>query len=325
MKIYPKVSIIIVNWNGWQDTLGCLNSVLNINYSNYEVIVVDNGSTDESRARLINWKRKTRLAKKGKANSLNKRQSHVIKLIFNYQNLGFAQGNNVAIRQVLQENTSKFILLLNNDTIVERNFLKKLIVSSSNQTNVGILGPKIYYANFKNKKNIIQSAGFMINLYLGKFLSVEQLNKSDKKLINIAQNVDFVTGACLLIKTEVIRQIGLLDKKYFLLFEDADWCLRAKQAGSLVVYIPQSIIYHKTSQSFKKERVSQVYYYTRNIFLFESKHARIFQLTCFLFTYFLFVFPIYFFGYIFVKKNRRSLIHYLHGIKDGISLLYRKK
>lgn len=321
MKIYPKVSIIIVNWNGWQDTLECLNSVLNINYSNYEIIVVDNGSTDESRARLNNWQRKTYSANKKKTNSLDKKPDCVIKLIFNHQNLGFAQGNNVAIRQVLQENTSKFILLLSNDTIVERNFLKKLIVSSSNQTNVGILGPKIYYANFKNKKNIIQSAGFMINLYLGKFLSVEQLNKSDKKLINIAQNVDFVTGACLLIKIEVIRQIGLLDKKYFLLFEDADWCLRAKQAGYLVVYIPQSVIRHKTSQSFKRERVSQVYYYTRNLFWFESKHARLIQLACFLSHYFLFVFPIYFFGYLFVKKDRRLLINYLHGIKDGMDFL----
>ena len=284
MKKNPKVSIIVLNWNGWKDTIECLKSLNKITYSNYEIIIVDNGSTDESVKCLEKLKK--------------------IKLILNKENLGFAEGNNVAIRRVLKENKSDFILLLNNDTVVEKNFLTKLVKTAQKEKKIGIVGPKIYY---HDKRNVIQSAGSKINLYLGKFPRV----KSEK---NTA--VDFVIGACLLIKTEVIRKIGLLDKRYFLLFEDTDWCFRAQKAGYLVLYVPNSTIWHKTSQSVKK--ISEVYYYTRNLFWFEFKHANYFQLACFLLNYFVFIFPKYFFGYLFVKRDFNLWKNYTRGVIDGI-------
>jgi len=296
MKKNPKVSIIILNWNGWRKTVECLESLTKINYSNYEVIIVDNGSTDESVDRL------KRLRK--------------IKLILNKRNLGFSGGNNTAIRKILKEDRSKFILLLNNDTIVEKNFLNELIKAAQAEEKAGILGPKIYYFDYQDKKNVIQSAGSKINLCLGKFPSVEKLNQVDDGRFKQVKDVDFVIGACLLIKTEVIRKIGLLDKRYFLLFEDTDWCLRAKKAGYSILYVPQSIIWHRTSQSMR--RVSEVYYYTRNLFWFEFKYANPFQLLCFLLNYFIFIFPKYFFGYILIKRDYRLWKNYTHGVIAGL-------
>ena len=287
MNKNPKVSIIILNWNGWKDTLDCLKSLNKITYLNYEIIIVDNGSTDESVKHL--------------------KKLEEIKFISNRKNLGFAGGNNTAIRHIIEKGESEFILLLNNDTIAEKDFLSELVNAAQVEKKAGILGPKIYYSDYQSKKNIIQSAGSKINLYLGKFPRV----KSEK---NTA--VDFVIGACLLIKTEVIRKIGLLDKRYFLLFEDTDWCFRAQKAGYSVLYVPNSTIWHKTSQSVKK--ISEVYYYTRNLFWFEFKHANYFQLACFLLNYFVFIFPKYFFGYLFVKRDFNLWKNYTRGVIDGI-------
>src|SRR3989344_9330156 len=108
-KQFPKVSIIILNWNGWKDTIECLESLYKITYPNYEVIVVDNGSKDDSVKQI------RKVIKKN------------TRLILNKDNSGFAEGNNVAMRQVLKEKKSKYVLLLNNDTVVDKNFLEPLV------------------------------------------------------------------------------------------------------------------------------------------------------------------------------------------------------
>jgi len=302
MKKSPRVSIIVLNWNGWKDTVECLRSLGKIAYPNYEVVVVDNGSTDDSRRHLKNFRSRALTPK----------------FIFNKKNLGFAGGNNTAIRRILKKDKSDYILLLNNDTVVDKDFLGRLVKVSREEKRAAILGPKIYYYRYKGKRDVIQSVGCRVNLYLGKFPSVEALDRPDTHQINKPQSVDFVTGACLLIKTKVIKRIGLLNEEYFLLFEDTDWCLRAKKAGYSVWYVPKSIVWHKTSRSFKNNRVSQVYYYTRNLFWLEFEHARLFQLLLFLFYYFIFILPKYFLGYIFIKKDRRRLAKYLGGVGKGI-------
>ena len=309
---YPKVSIIILNWNGLKDTIECLESLKQLTYPNYEVIVVDNGSTDDS-VKFIKELTSSRV--NGLNNSLINNKS-TIRLIENRTNLGYAEGNNIAIRQVLREGESDFILLLNNDTVVEKNFLSELVKVAQSEKEIGILGPKIYYHDYQGRKNVIQSAGSMVNLCAGRFPSVERLDEVDNKDIKEPRSVDFVIGACLLVKTEVVKKIGLLDKRFFCLFEDTDWCLRAKKVGFKILYVPSSIIWHKKSQSVKK--ISEVYYYTRNLFWLESKHANIFQLLCFLLHYFIFIFPQYFFGYMIIKRDYDLLKNYTRGVVDGI-------
>ena len=290
MTHQPKISIIILNWNGLKDTLACLTSLAKIAYPNYEVIVVDNGS-------------------KNKEALIIKQKFPQINILKNKTNLGFAEGNNAAIRRILKQNQSDYILLLNNDTVVTKNFLNRLVETAQNCQNSGVLGPKIYYYRRRGKTKVIQSIGSMINLSLGKISPVKQKN-------NCPLAVDFVTGACLLIKTAVVKKIGLLDKKFFCVFEDADWCLRAKTAGFLILYVPRSVIYHKLGQTIKK--TSPVYYYTRNLFWFEFKHAGFFQLLFFLTHYFIFVFPVYCFGFLLIKRNFKLWKDYTRGVLEGI-------
>ncbi|MCG2686226.1 glycosyltransferase family 2 protein [Candidatus Parcubacteria bacterium] len=341
MKENSKVSIIILNWNGWRDTVECLQSLSKLAYPNYEVVVVDNGSTDDDREQL-----KSQISKL-------KSTTQNLKLIFNNKNLGFAEGNNVAIRQVLKEGRSDFILLLNNDTVVDKDFLSELVAAAQRDEKIGIVGPKVYYYDYQGRKDVIQTTGSTLNLFQerrrpplrfggdeadttvraeGAYKAKQSTTGSARgslywgKFPEVGENpdrageVDWVSGACLLIKVAAIEDIGLLDKSYFLFFEDIDWCLRAQRAGYSIFYTPRAVIWHKKGRSFEQNNVSQVYYYTRNLFWFEFKHADRRQLLCFLLNYFAFIFPKYFLGYWLVKRDRDLLKSYTRGIRDGILL-----
>src|SRR5579859_6278398 len=120
MKL-PKVSLIILNWNGWKDTLACVNSLSSIAYPNYELIIVDNGSSDESVKKIALWTK-------------NKKN---IRFLINEKNYGYAKGNNIAIRNVLKKGKSSYILVLNNDTLVEKNFLIELVTAAEKDKNIG--------------------------------------------------------------------------------------------------------------------------------------------------------------------------------------------
>ncbi len=310
MNNYSKVSIIIINWDGLKDTLECLKSLKEIDYPNYEVFVVDNGSSREEQDFLE--------AKIIKSEEIPQKT----RLILSKENLGFSGGNNLAISRILSEDRSDFILLLNNDTIVEKYFLAELMKIAIREKEAGIFGSKIYRHDREGKKNIIHSAGSRIDFSHGSFFSVEKLDKADANNIQEPVAVDFVTGACLLIKKEVIKKIGFLDEKYFLIFEDTDWCLRAKKIGYQILYVPKSIIWHKVGQSIKKIKGLSIYYYTRNLFWFEAKYADRLQLIKFLLNYFFFIFPKYFFGYLLLKRKYDLWLNYFLGVKDGIKTFF---
>jgi len=305
MNNYFKVSIIIINWNGLKDTLECLKSLKEIDYPNYEVFVVDNGSNKEEQDFL-----KAKIIK-------SEEIPQETRLILSKENLGFSGGNNLAINRILSEDQSDFILLLNNDTIVEKKFLTELMKTAVQEKKAGIFGSKIYYYDYERKNNI-HSAGFRADLSRGSFSSVEKLDKADANNIQEPVAVDFVTGACLLIKKEVIKKIGLLDERYFLIFEDTDWCLRAEKIGYQILYVPKSIVWHKIGQAIKKTKGLSVYYYARNLFWLEAKHADRTQLIKFLLNYFFFIFPKYFFGYPLLKRNYRFWQSYNKGVIAGI-------
>lgn len=186
------------------------------------------------------------------------------------ENQGFAGGMNIGIRQALKKD-AKYILLLNNDTIIEPNFLKELVRKGENDKGIGILGPVIY--DYQSKKN--HFAGGKINwLYTrGIHLNPKSLPRWQAGQILNPKQVDYITGACLLIKREVIEKIGLMDEDYFLYFEDADWCLKARRAGYKCVLVPNSKIWHKPSSSAKEGSFSYIYYHTRNGLLMTKKNA----------------------------------------------------
>ncbi|MBI5465538.1 glycosyltransferase family 2 protein [Candidatus Gottesmanbacteria bacterium] len=267
-----KVTIIILNWNGKEDTLECLKSVRQLSAINCQLstIVVDNGSTDG----LVNEIKNEKLKMKN--------DNVKLKIIENKKNLGFAEGNNVGIRYALKEGAD-YVMLLNNDTLVEKNMVKELLWVMEKDKTIAIAGPKIYFApgfeyhanRYKEEERgkVIWYAGGIID-WQNVYASHRGVDEVDHGQYNKEEETDFVTGCAMMVKREVFEKIGFLDPKYFLYFEDNDFCQRAKRAGFKIFYVPKAIIYHKNAASSEKPGSAiQQYYQTRNRFLFGFKYA----------------------------------------------------
>ena len=288
ISVSKKVFIIIINFNGWPDTKECLESLNKLTSSqdvNFEVILIDNGSREPfDYAQGIK----------------NKFSELKITPIFNEENLGFAGANNQGIKLAL-ENDADYVLLLNNDTTVEPDFLTKLVVEAEDDESAGIVGPLIYFhphtlneagiyedkkigselilsEEQKNKKGVgvydnrdkIWSAGGQITNHVtrGELIAY---NESDEGEYQTAEQVDYISGTCLLIKAEAIKKIGLISEDYFLYYEDADWGLRAYGAGWRSLLAPQAKIYHKASRSTVEASYPYIYYHSRNGLMFGER------------------------------------------------------
>jgi hypothetical protein len=222
---HPLVYIIILNWNGKEDTIACLRSIERVKYPNFSVILVDNASSDGTVEYV-------------------KDKFPSVKIIANSENLRFAGGNNVGIKYALERNAD-YVLLLNNDTEVAPDFLPELVRAAENDKSIGIAGPKIYY--YEGNK-MIWFAGGKVEFWKG-WISHIGIREPDYGQYDFAREVDYITGCCMLVKREVIEKIGKLDESFFIYGEDADWSLRASRAGYSLVYVPSSIIWHKVSAS----------------------------------------------------------------------------
>jgi GT2 family glycosyltransferase len=246
----PRVSIIVLSWNSFEVTLECLQSLRKMDYRNFEVVLVDNGSVDFSPDKIAE-------------------SAPEVRLIRNPVNLGFTGGNNVGMRDALGRNPD-YLLLLNNDTVVAPDFLSQMVRVAESDPQIGILNPKIYY--FEPSNRIWHAGG----IHKPWYSSTKSLGcrKIDTGNYDQVREVSFVTGCALLIKAEIVKQIGLLDEMYFLGWEDLDWTLRVIRAGFKAVYVPQSAIWHKESYDTKKNGGKKLrdYYGIRNSILFARKH-----------------------------------------------------
>jgi len=242
-----SVYIILLNWNGLNDTNECLQSLKKITYDNFEVVVVDNNSSGND------------------VNILKEEfGGFTHKIIVNDSNLGFSGGNNVGIKYAI-ENGADYILLLNNDTIVEPDFLDNLVSHVNINSSVGILTPVIKHYNNRSK---IWAAGGKLSKLRGSGFASTEIGKS-----NAPSEVNFASGCALLIKREVFDKVGFLDENYFLYLEDTDFCYRTIKSGYKILLVPSSVIYHKINAS-TKENVSRLplYYVTRNRLYFSNKN-----------------------------------------------------
>lgn len=261
-----KISIIIINFNGEKDTRECLESLMQIKHDSFilDTILVDNSTENKISISETEYKK------------IN------LKIIFNSQNLGFSGGNNVGIRYALKTKAN-YVLLLNNDTLVEEDFLNKLIEFSEKNDKAGLIVPKIYFASGyefhkdKYKKEelgkVFWYAGGIMDWknVLGKHRGVDEV---DHGQYDHVQETDFASGCCVLIKKEVFEKIGLLDGDYFLYYEDNDFSQKAKKAGFKIYYEPQSVIWHKNAGSTGGSGSKlQDYYITRNRLLFGNRFA----------------------------------------------------
>ncbi len=235
-----KVCIIVLNWNGKEDTLDCLISLRSTDYGNYRVVLVDNGSEDDSVAAV-------------------RRDFPEAEVIETGKNLGFAGGNNVGIEYAIKQGAD-YVFLINNDTIVHPDYLKELVAVAESDTQIGAVGSKIYYYSEPER---IWFAGGKINWLRNKGEHIG-LDEIDKGQFDEVREAGYLTGCSLLVKREVVKKIGVLKDDYFLYYEDADYSLRIQNAGYKTVYAPKSKIYHKVSRSTKPGSSSYVYYHVRN-------------------------------------------------------------
>ncbi|MFX1329788.1 MAG: glycosyltransferase family 2 protein [Promethearchaeota archaeon] len=218
----PLVSVIILNYNGRPHLKDCFNSLYNLDFDldKVELILVDNNSQDDSLEFMEN----------------NYKDVKLIKLKKNY---GFASGNNIGARK----SNGKYIILLNNDTTVDKNWLSELVKVADSSKEIGIVASKIYYFN---EKNIIDFAGS----YGDRCLRTNHAgrNKPDSKAHSIQRNILYPCGASMLIKKELYSKIGLFDPAYFIYCEDLDVGIRSWICGYKVVIAPQSKIWHKINR-----------------------------------------------------------------------------
>jgi len=223
MAMEEDVGIIVLNWNGLEDTRACLQSLFRLEGSAPRIYVVDNGSTD------------------GSANALYKEFGNRLVLIANERNLLYAGGNNVGIRRGLQDGCTH-LLLLNNDTVVDQGMLRELL-RVSEQKGDAILCPKIYYAKDPNR---LWYAGGKLLLMRAR-AAHRGIRETDHGQYDHVEETDWATGCAFFASRRIFESVGLLDESFQLYCEDLDYCLRARVMGFSIWYVPAAKVWHKVS------------------------------------------------------------------------------
>lgn len=307
----PKVYILLLNYNGWEDTLECLESILNNKYDNFQIVVVDNCSPNNSMDYMLEWangKRKASLkndAFKTVLPDLTLRSTaHIFldpKILFNKnhiqtsdivnqpkiifiqsgENRGFSAGNNVGLKFILEQGDADFVWLLNNDTVIEPDAITKLIQNAcaqqSRDVRIGLWGTKLFYYYSPDK---FQGVGGILNPF---FATTKHLgeNMSDRGQFDnekaVLSSIDYPIGASMLVSKYYLQYVGLLCEDYFLYYEELDWVLRGEKRGLTLGYCSNVRVYHKEGGSIgsnsdpKNKSELADFYGIRNRFVFCKK------------------------------------------------------
>lgn len=241
----PKVGVVILNYKVKDQALKSIDSVLKSDFKDISIFVVDNNSKDGLGEALANRKD--------------------IIFIQNNDNLGYAGGNNVGIKKAI-ESGAVYVFILNPDAVVEKNTIKTL-VEKAEVYNAGVVNPKIYFMDTKK----IWFAGKIFDK--ANVLATHRgVNQDDIGQYDDDEEMEDATGAAILIRSDVFAKIGFFDERFFLYYEESDFCFRAKRAGFKIMYIPSAVVRHKNAQSTGLGSPLQDYFITRNRMLFASKH-----------------------------------------------------
>lgn len=287
-----KVTIIVLNWNNWQDTIECLESLFQISYPCYNVILVDNGSDDDSVSRVEQYAQ-GELEVESDFLSFNKDNKPLDYVIFdkdkydgvNFQskfqgnlyiikndhNYGFAEGNNVGIDFAQKYLKPEYIEILNNDIVVGNNYLDEMVRVISSDEQIAMVGPKIYFYDYQGRKDVQTALGGYINwwIYPG-YNYFEEKIQSDEPF-----ELDWITGASLMVKADLPGVY--LDRDFFFGAEDIDLSLRMKKKGYRILLVPTAEIWHKISLSRYKKLDSSLKRLKNNLkshFTLVRKHQR---------------------------------------------------
>lgn len=250
-----RTAIVILNWNSRDMTAECIRSVLSMDAGEYELILVDNGSQDGSPEYF-------------------QREFPQCTVLPQSRNLGFAAGCNVAFREALARGM-KYVLPLNNDTIVDRHFLKELIVVAEHNPQAAIISPKIY---FYDSPEQFWWAGGYFNLWTGIPRHTGRKNR-DVGQFDEPRTLDWATGCALLVRCDVLKQVGLFDEQFFGNGEDLDLSLRIRKAGFEIWFAPKAKLWHKEGVDYRKNAGEQLRKFmgTRNLLWIMRRHASTMQ------------------------------------------------
>ena len=254
MSGWPKVAVIILNWNGLAHSSECVESLRSVTYPDYETIVVDNGSQGDD------------------VRVLRERFGDFVHLIENDRNYGFAGGCNIGIRYALSRGAD-YVLLLNNDTVADPAFLSGLVQAAEALPDGAAFCPKICHYD---RPRVLHSTGGRVNPWTGTARQVGRDMADDGRYEQVEER-DYADGACLLIRRSALERVGLLDEDYFAYWEETDWCDRAREAGLRCYYVPTARIWHRDSRSFA-DLGARRFLFRRNAFLFLRKRRRPYHL-----------------------------------------------
>lgn len=291
-----KVYVILVNFNGWRDTIECLESLCTIDYPDYRIVVCDNGSSDNSIQHLSEWA-KVRLAEVDDTSDLSRLRGDGYEVITKnisefsalstknpflviidcFSNLGFGGGNNVGLRYVLARGDCSYVWLLNNDTVVDCDALKSLVARMKDEPSAGMCGSTLLY--YGNRKRVQALGGGYYCKWIGLPWHIGRLKSVGRSFRSRSSErwMNYIVGASLLVSVDFIQAVGLMEEEYFLYFEELDWALRGKGKYTLA-YAPESIVYHKvgasigTSSNPATKSYTSDFYNVKNRILFTRKY-----------------------------------------------------
>lgn len=299
MKNKLTVGIVILTYNSAEYITNCLKSILANDYYLFKCVIIDNNSTDDT------------------INTVYKNYPD-IKLIKNKINLGYAAGNNIGIRYLLRKRNISHILILNPDTLVSGNLIRELVDNISVISDAGIIGPIITYAH--QPKKIWFAGGYLNRLFL--YTKHINMNKKIYNTKSLYENTDFITGACILIRTEVFNKTGLIPEDYFMYFEDVDFCQKAIKTGYKCILLNKPLVKHHVSASAGKKGTNNLtplraYCFARNPFIYIRVNVKGWRKIANIFGQFAVRLPYYGIQML-LKRNTTGILAYLRGLKDGL-------
>jgi len=286
-KTQPLVYVMLLNWNDAENTLDCLRSVYELDYANFRVVMVDNGSTDGS-------------------DQVIREAFPQVEFIANERNLGFAGGANVGL-DYAQRQEAAYVFFVNNDTVLDRSLLKGLIQAAEAHPRAGLLTPKIYYYD---DPALIWAAGARWAPFPPRVKMIG-LGKRDHSRYDVLRRVDYATGCALLIRREVLETAGGFDPIYWPIYhEDYDYCARVTKVGWEIGYVPTARMWHKNAQSQRRSG-TQAFNLGKNIVPFYLRHGRPPHLSLALFVAWVVLREL-------IKGNLAFLWFYLAGVRAGL-------
>ena len=297
----PKVYVVILNWNGWGDTVECLESVFSNTYSNYHVIVCDNASSDGSMERFREWADMGLGVPENVDSPVRERTFYQVPrpirwiqysreraerggdcasneppliLIQVGANLGFAGGNNVGMRYAMARGGYEFIWLLNNDTVIDPDALREMVLHMEKLPGAGLCGSTVLYYTSPHRIQAVGGGRYHRMLGRGKLIGNGRPQSTQFDYHWVAKRLDYLLGASMLVRKSFIDRVGLMSEDYFLYFEELDWALRSKDIYSQT-YAEKSVVYHKAGGSTRQGEALGVkadYYGARNRLVFTRKY-----------------------------------------------------